>query len=489
MHPALKMLRNTKILILGFGKEGLSSYQFLRAHLPGAQLAFADQLDAQHAPLEIQRILDKDPGLELISGKGYESRLADFDVIFRSPGIPPTHPGLEAARAAGARVTSNTELFFELCPGRIIGVTGTKGKSTTASLIFSVLQAGGIDTRLVGNIGYPALSQINLAASTASYVAELSSHQLADLPHSPHVAVVHDIVPEHTDYYGTFSRYLAAKANIARYQGLSDYIVGNADSPSALKVVEQSPAARLPFGFDEAHDPICTLERDWLVYKSEGRTERVIAAGDVPLRGRFNLLNVMAAIIVGKLLETPNEAIAHAVKRFQALEHRLELVGTIHAMSFYNDSLATVPEATIAALESFTEPVVLIAGGDDRGQDFTQLAAMVRDRGLRGLVLLPPSGGQIRKAVEAAGLGSAPPCWSVNTMRDAVRAALEAARPGDVVLLSPGSASYGLFRDYADRGEQFRRAVQELVSRERGSCHAGGTRSSPRPPIPPGLGG
>ncbi|MGH8903410.1 MAG: UDP-N-acetylmuramoyl-L-alanine--D-glutamate ligase [Egibacteraceae bacterium] len=461
------MLRNANIVILGFGKEGLSSYGFLRAHLPSTRLAFADQLDAEHAPLEIQQILDKDPDLDFIGGKDYESCLANFDVIFRSPGIPPTLPGLQAARTVGARVTSNTELFFELCPGRVIGVTGTKGKSTTASLIFSVLQAARMDARLVGNIGYPALSRVNLTASTTTYVVELSSHQLADLTHSPHIAVVHHVVPEHADYYGTFARYLAAKTNIARHQGANDYIVGNADSTSASKIVEHSRAVRMPFGFDGAHDPLCTLEQDWLVYRNEGRTERVIAAGDVPLRGRFNLLNVMATVIVGKLLEIPNETIARAVGQFQALEHRLELVATIHAVSFYNDSLATVPEATIAALESFAEPVVLIAGGEDRGQDFTQLATLVRERGIRGLVLLPPSGDRVRKAVEATGFGSAPPCWSVDTMRDAVRAAVEAARAGDVVLLSPGSASHGLFRNYTDRGNRFRRAVQELASDNR----------------------
>ena len=470
MRAALKALQNAKIVLLGVGKEGISTYRFLREHVPSASLSFADRSQIRDLPREIQAIIKDDPDLEFVGGSDYESFLSEFDVIFRSPGIPPTLPSLQAARAAGTKVTSNTQLFFDLCPGRVIGVTGTKGKSTTASLIFTVLCAGQVDPVLIGNIGHPALSQLDLTASSRLYVAELSSHQLADLTCSPYIAVVHDIVPEHLDYYGSYERYVVAKANIAKYQRPIDYVIYNADSPSASGIVEHSPAIRMSFGFERTANLACTLERDWLVYGNGDATEKVVAVRDVPLRGRFNLLNVMPALIVGKLLGVPNEIIVSGVRQFRGLEHRLELAGVFNGVSFYNDSLATVPEATMAALDSFTEPVVLIGGGEDRGQDFTQLAAMMGNRDLRALVLLPPSGDRIRGALETAAATSitTPPCWSVHSMREAVQRATESARAGDVVLLSPASASHGMFRDYADRGEQFRQAVRsEALKRAR----------------------
>ena len=463
IDPAVKALSNMRVLLLGFGREGLSTYHFLRRYLTSARLVAADRRTVAELPATTRATLDGDPDLGFMGGENYADYLGDFDVIFRSPGVPPTLPGLEAARQAGIQITSNMGLFFKIYRGQIVGITGTKGKSTTSSVIFSVLSRVHNDVRLVGNIGRPALSYVEGSTLATFFVAELSSHQLADLRRSPHIAVVQDVVPEHLDYYTTFTSYLAAKANIAKHQTPDDYILYNADSSTASHIAQQSLALHLRFGTTNDPELLCTVEDDCLIYRGDGLAQEIMAVSEVPLRGRFNLLNVMPGIIVGRLYGLPPEVISSTISQFRPLEHRLEFVATVNGVSFYNDSLATVPEATIAALESFTEPVVVIAGGEDRGQDFAQLAQVLRARDIRALILLPPSGERIRTALASDPLDFPRPCWLVNSMDGAVRAAVKVAQPGDCVILSPGSASRNLFRDYADRGEQFRAGVRRIA--------------------------
>ena len=459
-HPVLAELDGARVCLLGAGREGLSTLAFLRANVPGARLTVADGRDTSDLVAAVP------DGVELLTGDGYADALGGFDVVVRSPGIPPTRPELVAARAAGARVTSNMALFMAMRAGRVAGVTGTKGKSTTASLLHAMLRSAGLDARLVGNIGHPALTELRFddpGESGAMYVAELSSHQLADLDVSPHLAVVHHVVPEHLDYYGDFELYLDAKANITRHQGESDLVVFDHDSGPAGRIAALSKGGSSGFGFGPGQrggGRRCTVEDGWVVERAGERLTRLVAVDSIGLRGRHNVVNVLAAAMATRLLVDSPEPVARAARAFTGLPHRLEPVASVDGVAWFDDSLATVPEAAMAAIESFAAPAVLIAGGEDRGQDFAALAELLRRRA-RAVVLLPPSGERLRAALgaDAERLG----CVAAASMGEAVSAARAAARTGDVVLLSPAAASRGLFRDYADRGEQFKAAVAELA--------------------------
>lgn len=461
--PALERFTNKRILILGLGREGVNTYTFLRAHLPELPLALTDRAPVDLLSAEIRALVQADAHATLLTGSGYLDQADQFDIIFKAPGIVPSLPELVAAREQGTQISSNTALFFELCPGQIVGVTGTKGKSTTTSLIYEVLRADGGDVRLLGNIGIPPLGQLDGATSDTTFVAELSSHQLSDLTRSPHIAVLQNIVPEHLDYYDSFEQYVAAKANIARYQTEHDIIVYNAGYPIPTEIAQTSRARKLPFSLGSLQEPGCTIDDGWLVYRSETSVERIISMNEVPLPGAFNLQNVMPAVAIGRLLDVPATVIATAIRQFRSLEHRLEYVGTAGGVRFYNDSLATVPEAAIAAIEAFADhPIVLIAGGYDRHLAYDVLARAIQRSHVRALVLFPPTGDRLWAALESLG-GALPRCARVETMPEAVERAVGLAQPGDVVLLSPASASFGPFADYRDRGNQFKVAVGRVI--------------------------
>lgn len=459
----ISQLAEQRIMILGLGREGLSTYAFLRQQLPNAPLALADRTPLDKLSADVRSVIERDANVTLLSGPEHLATLEQYDVVFKAPGIVPSLPELIAARARGTLITSNTRLFFQLCSGTIVGITGTKGKSTTTSVIHAVLAAGGGDVRLLGNIGIPPLDQLAGATADTTFVAELSSHQLLDLGHSPHIAVLQNIVPEHLDYYDSFEQYVAAKATITRHQSEHDIFLYNAGYAIPREIASTTRARTLPFSLEPLPEAGCFVEDGWLVYRGEEGSERIIKVADVPLPGRFNLQNVLPAVAIGRLRGLSAETIAGAIRAFRGLEHRLELVAEVAGVRYYNDSLATVPEAAIAALDAFAEqPVVLIAGGYDRHIDYAPLAAALHARPPRTLVLFPPTGDRMLEALAALG-GSLPPHVSVETMEEAVTAARRFAQPGDVVLLSPASASFVRFIDYRDRGNQFKVNVRRLT--------------------------
>lgn len=461
----LSQLNGRRILILGLGREGLSTYSFLRRALPEMPLALADRSSAEQLSAELRQQLANDKAVTLHSGPDYLAALADYDLIFKAPGIVPHLPELQAARARGCEISSNTRLFFQLCPGTIVGITGTKGKSTTTSVIYTVLAAGGGDVRLLGNIGIPPLNQLEGANEQTLFVAELSSHQLSDLGRSPQIAVLQNIVPEHLDYYDSFESYAQAKANITRFQSADDLFVYNAGYQIPRQIAATSKARTLPFALEGLEGDGVTLEGGWIVVRSGETLERIMPSDQVPLAGRFNLNNVLPAVAVGRSLGLTPELIADAIRGFRSLEHRLEFVATIDGVSYYNDSLATVPEAAIAALDAFGErPAVLIAGGYDRHIDYTPLADALHAKPPRALVLFPDTGDTILAMLKERG-GQLPPHARVESMAQAVEQASAFAQAGDVVLLSPASASFKLFIDYRDRGEQFKAAVLGRATR------------------------
>ncbi len=465
----LKELQRKKILILGMGREGISTYKFLRSKFPNKRLALADQNSLEHLDKTLVHDLEKDSRVRIFSGHDYMTYVADFDVVFKTPGIPHTFLEIQEAVEHNS-IYSNTALFFDLFPGSIIGITGTKGKSTTTRLIYDVLSAGGIKTKLMGNIGIPPLSVLDELSSDTIVVTELSSHQLYDMKRSPHIAVLQGIFQEHLDYYKDFAEYVSAKSNITRFQDADDYLIYSHDNAVASDIAKASKAIKLSFGLENDPALNCFLDQGWLSVNFNGVVERIHDSTNVKLVGRFNLVNVMPSVLIGKLLEIPPRSIQGAIENFQPLEHRLEFVAVSKTgVRFINDSLSTTPESAINAIDLFPlKSVILLAGGYERKQDFHLLARKIVERGVRALLLFPTTGSRIWEEVKKLdGDQTEILHREVSTMAEAVSEAIDISKAGDVVLMSPASASFNQFIDYRERGDQFKSLVlRELQERD-----------------------
>ena len=455
----MKEILGDSVLILGYGREGKSTHQYLLEHYSDKKIGIADQR-------EIKPI---DSVAKLYAGKDYLKAVINYDVIVRSPGISLQLPELQAAINSGRKLTSATNIFFSECPGMIIGITGTKGKSTTSSLIAHILGKEYPDVRLVGNIGLPALDYLSGADKKTVFVAELSSHQLEDIHYSPHIAVILAIVPEHLDRYGDFSSYVKAKGQILRYQTPNDIVIFNPSHDIVAQLVSTNPAKKYRLSLKRRKDAFSFLDQgDIFIQKESNKPQFVLHRQEIPLLGEGNIENTLAAITVSHLLNVSLGEIREAISEFRSLKHRLEFVGEYHGIRFYNDSLATVPEATIHALKALGDDVeTLIAGGHDRGLDFSKLGEFLRKRKLRSLVLFPPTGEKIWQAMaKTIPKERLPQRYDVSSMEEAVRIAFQTTPSGKICLLSPASASFGLFRDYAEKGNQFKKYVKNLSSKD-----------------------
>jgi UDP-N-acetylmuramoylalanine--D-glutamate ligase len=461
----LNQLAEQSVVILGFGDEGWSTYQLLRDQFAQKRLAIADKRSLADFPEEKQ-VIKHDPEVELLLGDSYLKKLDNYDVIFKTPGIPQSRPEIQQALKKGAKLSSNTQLFFELCSSKIIGVTGTKGKSTTAAVIHHVLKEHGLKTVLAGNIGTPVLSILEEIESDTLVVLELSSHQLATMTISPQIAVVQEITSEHLDYYDSTEEYQAAKTAITRYQTEDDLVIYDPHFEATAEVASLSGGQHLRHSLKEGPDSIAFLRGEQLMYRDpQQHVTNVIDQASLPLAGRHNLHNVLPAIIVGSLFGISPEEISEYLLSFKALPHRLELIAERKNVRYYDDSLATNPHAACQALNSFDEPLVLIAGGYERDQDFSDLADLILAKNVAGLVLFEPTGKRLAKALEKAAKGQTTPATIfTQSMKEAVAKAQSLVpKEGGVVLMSPASASFGLFENYHDRGLQFQQAVKELI--------------------------
>jgi len=440
-----------RIAILGFGKEGMDNFRFLRKLFPEKVIGVADRKQIKELDKPAQILFHKTLAgkkIKLHLGKNYLKALKKYDVVIKSPGIPPKIFASQKLRRAGLKITSQTEIFFENCPGKIMGITGTKGKSTTASLIYKILKSGGVKAHLVGNIGKPVLNLLFSATPKDVYVYELSSHQLYNLKKSPHIAVFLNIYPEHLDYYRNFKEYVAAKANITRYQ-TKDY---NPPSTSSHSLRERAP--------------------DYLVFNSEDKIVREIAkkskAKKIPIKGKYYQLNKTAAKAVGKIFKIPKEKIKKAIKEFKPLPHRLELVGDYKGITFYNDALSTIPETAILAIEALGKRVqTIFLGGFDRKIDFEKLTkSILKNKNIKNLILFPTTGEKIWKAIIKSSGGRAsvklPKHFFVDNMPEAVKLAYENTQKGKICLLSCASTSFSIFRDYKEKGNLFKRYVRKF---------------------------
>jgi UDP-N-acetylmuramoylalanine--D-glutamate ligase len=477
--------RNKEILIFGLGKEGESSLRFFRSLFPNKIIGAYDKKEYQSLSLEIKDFIAKDQKIKFYSGENYEQLINNYDVIIRSPGInPQLVASLKERSNKEIEITSQTKIFFQNTLATIIGVTGTKGKSTTTSLIFQILQLGKGNqvVKLVGNIDRPVLSEIPFDGSSIGdfqeiYVYELSSHQLYDLRKSPDIAIILNLFPDHLDYFGNFKNYKEAKENIIRHQTVKDILIYNADEESLLEMVEKSPAQKFSYSLSSLKAN-CFLTNDSFYFSKEGdgiinSSEKILDVKEVPLLGQFNFQNIMPSIIVAKIMGKETNLIKAAIRKFKPLPHHLAFVGNYQGINFYDDSIATIPPATIAALKAMGDSVeTLIIGGSDKGLEVKQLRDyIIKESSIKTMLLFAPTGDDIQKSLveqkKVNPRNKIPQMFKVKSMEEAVKLAYKYTAKGKICLLSPASASFNLFKNYKERGDIFIALVKKIGDEKR----------------------
>ena len=454
LQEYIASLRGRTVAVIGIG---VSNTPLLRLLLrEGIAVTACDRSDRAKLGALAEEL--EAAGAVLRLGDGYLQGL-DQDVIFRTPGLRPDVPELEAARAKGSTITSEMEVFFEVCPCPIIAVTGSDGKTTTTTIIAQLLRAAGHTVHVGGNIGHPLLCDADRMRPEDYAVLELSSFQLMTMERSPHIAVVTNLAPNHLDMHRDMAEYVAAKENIFRHQRPGDIAVFNADNGITAEQSSRTVSrSRLFSRQSEPRDGVFLRGED-IVCRSTAGERVIMTTADIKIPGVHNVENYMAAIAAVDGL-VPDDIIRDFARSFGGVEHRIELVRTYKGVRYYNDSIASSPSRTIAGLRSFREKVILIAGGYDKHIPFDVLGPEVTAH-VKLLVLCGATAEKIRAAVEAApdyGPGH-PEILEVTPFRAAVEAARDRAVSGDVVTLSPACAAFDQFKNFAERGKTFKEIV------------------------------
>ncbi len=444
-----------RVLVLGLGQSGVAVSEFLWNR--GAIVTANDHRSLDSLGQGAEALAKK--GILLVLGE-HPVRLADaVELIVVSPGVPLDLPLLVEARRRSVPVLGELEVGFRELSGTTVAVTGTKGKSTTASLVAAMLRASGRSVKLAGNIGRPLVSELSGATSETTFVLEVSSFQLTTIERfRPHVAILLDVTPDHLDWHPSFEDYVDAKRRLFTNQEESDWAVVFGGSRLTVNMASKAKSRKMFFDLDCLGDlhPHVHAEGPWIVRHESGQTTTLASLEDFQLPGRHNRRNAMAASATASLLGVCGEDMAEALEHFEGLPHALEKVADIGGVRFYNDSKATNIQAVRAALESFDGGILLILGGRFKGGDFRDLRDLV---GKKVRVVLAI--GENREAIADA-LEEVVPVEVCDELEAAVKAAHRRAIDGDIVLLSPGGSSFDMFRDYRDRGERFRKAVLEL---------------------------
>lgn len=432
-----------KIAIAGYGLEGEENYKYW-AGMGEHDITIVDENETpSHALPE---------GVATMLGEGVFERLQGFDVVIRTAGLAPYKIKTDG------KIWSATNEFFEKCPAKIIGVTGTKGKGTTASLIAAIFEAAGKKVWLVGNIGTSAIQALDSIGSEDIVVFELSSFQLWDIERSPHTAVVLLIEPDHLNVHVDMDDYVNAKGHIRLYQQDGDICIYHPTNHYSHQIATSSEAGSiLRYGIPD----------DGGVYERDGQffqKGEVICSLDVlQLIGQHNVENACAAITVARAYDLTIDAIEQGLRNFKGLPHRLELVRKYNGVDYYNDSFSSAPPATVAAVKSFEQPEILIVGGIEKGGDFSILIDTLKARtNIKEVLLIGQTRQSLLAQMQAAGMSTKITVLDAQTMPEIVGYATQAAVSGDVVVLSPGSASFDMFKDFYDRGDQFRNVVNSL---------------------------
>lgn len=449
MMKNISKFANKKVLVLGLAKSGESAARLLDKL--GAIVTVNDGKPFEENPAA-QSLLEE--GIKVVTG-GHPLELLDedFEWMVKNPGIPYNNPMVIRALEKKIPVITEVELAYLISDAPIIGITGSNGKTTTTTMIAEVLTAGGQNGLLSGNIGFPASQVAQDAGETDTLIMELSSFQLMGIEaFHPEIAVITNLMPTHLDYHGSFEEYVAAKWNIQKNMTASDYVVLNFNQDLAKELAKKTAAQVIPFSTQEKVDG-AYLDGDVLTFRGEA----IMKASELGVPGSHNVENALATIAVAKLRGIDNQVIKETLAHFGGVKHRLQYVGDINQIKFYNDSKSTNILATQKALSGFdNSKVILIAGGLDRGNEFDELVPDIK--GLKKMVILGESAARVKRAADQAEVSY----LDASDVRDATRKAFSVAEPGDVVLLSPANASWDMYKNFEVRGDEFLAVIKEL---------------------------
>lgn len=452
-------IKGKKIAIIGLGVSNIPLLDYF--YSLGAKVSIFDKrekeaLDA-NALNKIQNYQ-----FDLYTGKDALSNLQGFSVIFRSPSCRPYTPEIVAEVEKGAILTSEIEMLMKTCPGTVIGITGSDGKTTTTNLIYQILKENGYHCYLGGNIGIPLFTKVGEMKPEDMVVLELSSFQLMDMQISPHISVITNISPNHLDIHKSYEEYIEAKKNIFKYQKQGDIVVLNYDNEITRELRQEAKGKVVYFSKTQKLENGVIYDNGTIKLCKNNVRRHILDVKDVLLRGTHNYENICTAISATSSLVEP-EVQARAIKKFQGVEHRLEFVKEINGIKWYNDSIGTSPSRTIAGLNAFDEKIVLIAGGYDKHLDYTPIAKPIIEN-VSTLILMGATATKIEEAVkkELEQQGKTMPIYMCSNLKETVDKAYELAKQNEIVLFSPASASFDLFKNFEDRGNQFKNLVKTI---------------------------
>lgn len=450
IEKLIGFLKDKNIIILGFGMEGETTYDFIRNHLPTQHLTIADM---NEVIIEDYPYLEQDDNLKLILGKNYLDNLEQYDVIIKTPGLSLKDVDISKFKD---KITNQLELVMEYLDVFTIGITGTKGKSTTSTLMYNVIKDQNKPVMLLGNIGEPVFHRIEEMTKDTILVLEMSSHALEFVKRSPNISILLNAYEEHLDHYISLEKYVEAKFNIAKFQTGNDIFIYNYDN-EIMKALD--------YKYRDS-DYAVSIETEPKtknkVYLKEGNiyiNNEKICAQDIKmnLKGMHNLNNIMFVLTVAKKMNLDIEKVLETISKFQPLEHRMEFVETVNGVSYYNDSIATIPEATINGVKAIGNINTIIVGGKDRGVNLEELIEFLAESDIENIVCLHTTGEYIYSKLEKTEKN----LFKVNSMESAVKIAKKVSKPGTNCLLSPAAASYGFFKNFKERGEIFKKCVRD----------------------------
>lgn len=448
-------LKGKKILVVGAGKSGLAVSRFLAGK--GALAVLTDAKKPEYPGGELARLAEA--GVVLVLGGYPEVERENFDMVVMSPGVPLTEEPARSARSRGITLIGELELAYSFARAPIVAITGTNGKTTTTTLVGEIFKKSGRDTLVGGNIGLPLVAEVERYGPDSVIVAEVSSFQLETIASfKPRVAVILNITPDHLDRHGDMEGYITAKARIFANQDLGDYTVLNYDDPLTARLGEKTGGRAVYFSRLRVLESGVYVKSGRIVTKIDSQEEVVCGINEIGIPGTHNLENALAAVAAAKAAGIGNHVIAKGLKEFKGVSHRLEFVAEINGVKYINDSKGTNPDASIKALEAYSEPVILIAGGKNKGSDFGQFAGVIKERA-RALVVLGQSAELIAEAARARGFVN---IQKAADFQEAVTLAHRSARPGEIVLLSPACASWDMFKSFEERGNLFKEIVLDL---------------------------
>lgn len=449
INEIINKLENKNIAILGFGKEGKSTYNFIRKYIGDISLTIIDGVNKSSDELVIN-----DNNLSFVYGDNYLDNLDSYDLIIKTPGISLKNIDITNIKD---KITSQLELLLEVNSKNVIGVTGTKGKSTTSSLIYNVIKDQGKDVYLLGNIGVPVLDEIEKYNEDTILVVEMSSHQLEFIKTSPHISVLLNLYQDHLDHAGTLEHYHHNKLNIFKYQSENDIMLYSSDNPYTMNYINESyKAKKYDVSFDDLNNSNTSVRiKDNIVYMGD---KTLYVDGKRNIIGDHNLKDIMFVVLVAYLLGLDLDKAKKTIEEFKPLKYRMEHIGIYDGIDFYIDTIATIPEATIGAISSINDIDTLIFGGENRNTDYSEFIEFLNKSNIRNLICMYDTGELISKKLDSGNKN----IYFTRNMRDAYKYALDITEKGKICLLSPAASSKDVFRDYLEKGELFESLIKHL---------------------------